>query len=141
MTAVDPAQVVSAFLAAMRRGDDAAVWEQFSDEARRFIVERARRRGMDAETARALLEGSADPDLRREFLAQVMAGLTKDLEGLRLDMIVPGEPVGEGDRRVVDLAEAFTIPAGPQLPPLPVASLELRLEGDAWRVERLRRHA
>lgn len=132
-----PQVAAAAFLEAMRAGDDLALWELLSAEAQRFVIDRAVRRGLSAEVADSLLADDADPDVFRGFVADVFAGVTKDLEGVRLDRVGLDESHAANGKVTVTLVESFATGPGAPLPPLPVASLVFAPAGDGWMVERL----
>ncbi|NND03899.1 MAG: hypothetical protein HKN91_14050 [Acidimicrobiia bacterium] len=130
-------EAADSFLRAVRTGDDVLLWSLFSTQARQFIVERARRKGLTSETAADLLSDAADEDVRRGFIADLMAGVTKDLENVRVERIRLGDSRNEADSVTIDIVEVLVTGVGPELPPLPVASLVLSLEETSWRVDRL----
>lgn len=127
------------FLTAIYEGDSELIWDLFASGAREYVITRGLRRGMAAEPAQAILEGTADDLERVQFLGDLLAGLEKDLENVDLSRVVIADEVEdlETGRARVRFLERFVVPAGPQLDPLPVGSIELVEEGGEWRVERL----
>lgn len=128
----------AAFLAAIEDGDAQTVWECFSTSARRFVVERGVRRGLSPEAGASILDGTATEHFHRQFIEDVLAGLRKDLELVRIPLVevAPPSPLDDHRVRVVYL-ERFDVPVGPPLEPLPVGSIDLVSEDGVWRVERL----
>lgn len=138
MAVASPAEVAAAFLAAVDRGDPHAVWECFSGGARRFVVDRGIRRGLSPAAGESILDGTATPHFREQFLDDLLAGLRRDLELVRLPLVEIGPVIGLGDHKVsVTYLERFDVPVGPPLEPLPVARVELIDDAGEWRVEKL----
>lgn len=135
---VPPTEVASGFLAAIERGDPVTVWDAFSIGAQRFVVDRGIRRGLSPAAGMSILDGSADPHFHRQFLDDVLAGLRRDLEGVRLRLVVIGDTKTLDAPRVkVTYLERFDVPVGPPLEPLPVGSVELVHEQGVWKVDKL----
>lgn len=132
-----PADVASAFIHAVAWGEHHDVWSLLGREGRHSVVRIATNRGLDPAVAARLRDGTALPAERDVFLADLVNGLRNDLIGIDLDTLgFVDDPAPEPDRcRVI-----LTTPMPAALDPaggLPVASVELALEGDRWRVERL----
>lgn len=137
-TKASPTDAAAAFLTAIENGDSEDIWECFSTKARQFVVERGVRRGLSPEAGASILDGTATAHFRRQFLDDVLAGLRRDLELVRLPLVEIGSASRLDEHRVrVTYLERFEVPLGPPLEPLPVGSIELIEEGGAWRVERL----
>jgi hypothetical protein len=135
----DSAQgAAAAFLTAIDQGEANAVWECFSTGARQFVIDRGIRRGLSPVAGASILDGTASPHFRDQFLEDLLAGLRRDLELVRLPLVEIGTVSPLDDRRVrVIYLERFDVPLGPPLEPLPVGSVELVEEDGGWRVERL----
>lgn len=131
-------EATAAFLTAIDQGNAHAVWACFSTGARQFVINRGIRRGLSPVAGASILDGTASPHFRDQFLEDLLAGLRRDLEGVRFPLVEIGALAPLDDRRVrVTYLEAFDVPLGPPLDPLPVGSVELVEEDGAWRVERL----
>lgn len=133
-----PVSAATRFFEALRSGIARDIWQSFSHEARTFIVERGVRRGLGPTLAEAILSNRADSELMADFLDDVRAGLERDLESVRLELVEfgPAMTVDEGRTRVVYF-ERFDIPFGPPLDPLPVGSVYLTAEDGGWKIDRL----
>lgn len=134
-----PSEAAEQFLMAIKEGDPGAVWTSFSSGAKEFIISRGVRRGLPPELGNALLEETADVLDHVEFLADLLAGLAKDLERIDMDrVIVDPQPTELADGRVkVVFLEEFYVEVGPQLDPLPVGSLEMVRTAARWEVDRI----
>lgn len=134
-----PSEAAEHFLAAIKEGDPGTVWNSFSPGAKDFIISRGVRRGLPPELGNALLDGTADVLDHIEFLADLLAGLAKDLERIDMDrVVVDAQTTQLADGRVkVVFLEEFYVEVGPQLDPLPVGSLEMVRSGRKWEVDRI----
>lgn len=133
-----PGEVAAEFFGAVGRGDGERVWGLFSQRARHFVVDRAVRRGLGPEVGRAILDESVDATTRRSYLEDLLAGLGRDLEGIRLDLIEIGDETSTDDGRIrVTVLERFLVEVGTPPPPLPVASVIVTAEGGEWKVDHL----
>lgn len=124
------------FVEAVVWGEHSVVWDLFGLEARTTVLRVASKRGMDEGLAARLRDGTAAAGEQEEFLADLINGLRADLAGNDLDALeyeldpVPPEP---DKARVV-----LNVPVAPMLGgALPVASVELSMEGGAWMVDRM----
>lgn len=134
--ALAAAQAFFAALAA-RRAD--AVWAAFSDRARDYIINVGHERGMDFDLAARLRAGSASEQEMESFLADLLAGLERDLRGVdlsRLAFEAKAEPEAPMQVRV-----NYLVTIGPQIEgvqtAIPAGSLVLALEEDGWKLERI----
>jgi hypothetical protein len=131
-----PMAAAKSFVDAVVWGDHRAVWDLFGLEAKTTVLNVARKRGMDDALVARLRDGTASDSERNGFLADLLNGLRADLAGNDLDAVeyeLDTEPAEPGRAVVV-----LHCPLPPTLGgTLPVASVELSEDGDAWRVERL----
>lgn len=133
-----PSTVAAAFFQAIRDKDAISVWQAFSHSARTYIIDRGIRRGLAPEDAAAILDDTADPVILDRFVGDVLQGIAKDLELVRLDLVELGPPTSaDGSRTRIVYFERFEIVAGPPLDPLPIGSMILVFEHGSWKVERL----
>jgi len=135
--AAGPDEAARTFVGAVAWGEHHVVWEMLSTEAKRVVMSIATSRGMPEPLAARLRDGTATSAEIDQFRGDLVNGFRADLLGTDVDTL--GYEVDEtvfepGTARVV-----LVVPVpDPRLGRgLPAASLEMRQEGDDWRVERL----
>jgi hypothetical protein len=136
----------SAALAAAERffmsvlyGDRQALWDLFSAGARQFIVRRGVERGLDPGLGASVSSGQIGGEAAAAFLADLLAGIRKDLEHVDLSDLAfdsVAEPHAPLQVRVTYLQTLGTT-TGPAISAFPAGSLLMILEDDRWKVERL----
>ncbi len=124
------------FVDAVVWGDHRSVWELVGSAGRTEVLEVATKRGMDEGLAARLAAGSASEGETNEFLTDLVNGLRSELAGNDLDHLIyelDTDASGGGRAKVV-----MFVPLHPNLGgTLPIGHLEMVVEGDAWKVERL----
>lgn len=133
-----PEETTRAFVHAVVWGEHHLVWEMLGSEAQRTVMEIATSRGMPEPLAARLRGGSATPAELDQFRGDLVNGFRADLLGVDIDTlgydVLDPSLFEAGSARVV-----LVVPVpDPRLGAgLPAASVELRLDGDDWRIERL----
>lgn len=127
------------FFEAVKAGDARRLWDIFGENAKLWVINIGQERGMGIDLASRLRQGIAGEDEEAEFLADLMAGIQRDLSGLdfsRMAFESKVEPEAPMQVRV-----HYLMQLGPQMgdltPAIPAGSLILTLEDSGWRVERL----
>lgn len=131
--------VAEAFFTAAKTGDARAVWDLFSENARNYVVNVAQERGMAVDLASRLRLGTASDAELDDFLAELIAGLQKDLSGVdfnRLAFESKVEPEAPMQVRVNYLQSIGPLVAELQTA-IPAGSIVLSYDAEEWRVERL----
>jgi len=124
------------FIDAVVWGEHHKVWELIGVEGRTEVLEVATKRGMDEALAERLKSNVGSPAETNEFLADLVNGLRADLAGNDLDNItyeLDEEQSGPGRAAVKMFVPLHPLLGGT----LPIGTLFLVTEGDAWKVERL----
>lgn len=131
--------VAESFFNALKSGDGRALWDLFSENARNYIINIGQERGMEFELASRLRAGTASDEELDDFLADLVAGIQRDLAGLdfaRLALESKVEPEAPMMVRVT-----FLQSLGPMIDELqtaiPAGALVLSLEDSQWRLERI----
>ena len=117
-------------------GDHNKVWDLIGAGGREEVLEVATKRGMDEALAERLKGNVGSPAETNEFLADLVNGLRAELAGNDLDRITYG--IDEDQTGPGRTAVKMFVPLHPLLGgTLPIGTLYLVAEGDAWKVERL----
>ena len=135
--AIDGATVAAAaFVDAIVWGEHNKVWDLIGSAGRAEVLEVATKRGMDEGLAARLSAGTASDGETNEFLGDLVNGLRSELAGNDLDHVTfQLDPEGSGGGRA---KVVMHVPLHPALGgTLPIGTVELVTEGDAWKVERL----
>ena len=132
-----PEETARAFVQAVAWGEHHLVWEMLSTEAQRVVMGIATSRGMPEPLAGRLRDGTATQAEVDQFRGDLVNGFRADLIGVDVDTLEY-----EADEAVFEPGTARVVLLVPVPDPvlgsgLPAASLELRDEAGAWRVERL----
>ena len=132
-----PEETARAFVQAVAWGEHHLVWEMLSTEAQRVVMGIATSRGMPEPLAGRLRDGTATQAEVDQFRGDLVNGFRADLIGVDVDTLEY-----EADEAVFESGTARVVLLVPVPDPvlgsgLPAASLELRDEAGAWRVERL----
>jgi len=117
-------------------GDHNKVWELIGTGGREEVLDVATKRGMDEALAERLKSNVGSPAETNEFLADLVNGLRAELAGNDLDNItyeLDEEQSGPGRAAVKMFVPLHPLLGGT----LPIGTLFLVTEGDAWKVERL----
>jgi hypothetical protein len=131
--------VAERFFTAVLYGDRRGLWSLFTPSARRFILRRGREKGLPAEVAEMILAGDLHGSEAEVFLADLMAGIRRDLEAVDLGAVAlssVAEPHAPLQVKVTFLQTLGEGP-GPTVAAFPAGSLLLALDGDEWKVDRL----
>lgn len=134
----DPVKTAEQFLATIAAGDHRSMWEQFSEDARAFVINIALERGMDFDLGSRLRQGTASDEELDEYLQELLEGLKRDLRGVDFDALTfsEPEPVGHEEVKVTYLVEfEQTLVDEPMR--MPAGSIMLRPEGGGWKVARI----
>ncbi|MEO5678177.1 MAG: hypothetical protein ABIS47_00750 [Acidimicrobiales bacterium] len=135
--AADQAETARTFVQAVAWGEHHVVWDMLGSEAQRVVMGIATNRGMPEPLAARLRDGTATTAELDQFRGDLVNGFRADLLGVDVDTLeydVDPAPLEEGTSRVVLVVPVPDPVLGAGLP---AASLELRQEDGAWRVERL----
>ncbi len=132
-----PAETARTFVQAVAWGEHHTVWDMLSDEAQRVVMGIATSRGLPEPLAARLRDGTATQIEVDQFRGDLVNGFRADLLGVDVDTIEY-----EVDEAIIEPGTARVVLLVPVPDPrlglgLPTGSLELRQEGEAWRVERL----
>lgn len=133
----DAADAASRFLGALRFGDEKALWELFSDRARRRIIDVGEEQSLPAAMAGRIRSETASADEMTSFLADVVDGVRRDLEWsniARLRTEVVTETAVDARVALVEPL-AITLPGSPA--GLPAAWLNMTREGDSWLIDHI----
>lgn len=117
-------------------GDHNAVWALIGASGRDEVLDVATKRGMDEALAERLRGNTGSPAETNEFLADLVNGLRSELAGNDLDHItyaVDEEQTGPGKTAVKMFVPLHPLLGGT----LPIGTLFLVAEGEAWKVERM----
>ena len=137
MTDSDPViGVAEEFIDGVVWGDHNKVWELIGPGGREEVLDVATKRGMDEALADRLKSNVGSPAETNEFLADLVNGLRAELAGNDLDQITFGideEYTGPGRAAVKMFVPLHPLLGGT----LPIGTIFLVPEGDAWKVERL----
>jgi hypothetical protein len=131
-----PEGFARAFVDAIAWGEHRRVWELLGREGRRTVLRVAVGRGMDEALSARLRDGTASPSETDAFLADLVNGLRADLAGTDLDTVEyhQDEVAAEQGATWVILTSPLPAALGGEVP---VGTMELVQESDAWRVTRL----
>ena len=132
--------VARSFVDAVAWGEHRTVWTLLGADARKTVLRVALGRGMDDVLVSRLRDETAAPNEYDEFLADLVNGLRADLAGADLDapvFQVTEDAVGNGHAAVVLATPLPAELAQHGIDSLPVATIDLVLEGDEWKVERV----
>lgn len=127
------------FLAAIDKADHRGVWEQFSENAQAYVLNRAVDRGMDFDLMSSIRDGTASEEDLDTYYQELLEGLRRDLRGVdfsRLKYEASPEPETTRQVRVVYLLE-MDMAIGDQRPSIPAGSVLMAPQGESWKVERL----
>lgn len=127
------------FLTAVDKSDHRGVWEQFSDNARAYVLNRAVDKGMDFDLMSSIRDGSASEEDLDTYYQQLLEGLRRDLRGVEIGSLkyeAKPEPETTRQIRVVYLVE-MAMQIGDQKPSIPAGSVLMAPQGGEWKVERL----
>ena len=117
-------------------GDHNAVWDLISSGGRDEVLDVATKRGMDEGQAERLRTNTGSPAETNEFLQDLVNGLRAELAGNDLDHIT--FEVDEKETVPGRTAVKMFVPLHPLLGgTLPIGTVFVVPEGDAWKVERL----
>ncbi len=135
--AAAPGEAAQTFVQAVVWGDHHLVWEMLSTEAQRVVMGIATSRGMPEPLAARLRDGTATKAELDQFRGDLVNGFRADLLSADVDTLQY-----EVDEAVFEPGTARVVLVVPVPDPrlglgLPAASLEMRQEGDEWRIERL----
>ena len=142
----NPAETARIFVQAVVWGEHHVVWDMLSSEAQRVVMTIATGRGMPEPLAARLRGGTATSAELDQFRGDLVNGFRADLLGVDVDTLeydtLESGNLESGGAEVFEPGTARVVLVVPVPDPrlgagLPAASLELREEGDAWRVERL----
>jgi hypothetical protein len=131
-----PEGFARAFVDAIAWGEHRRVWDLLGQDGRRTVLRVAVARGMDEALSARLRDGTATPSETERFLADLLNGLRADLAGSDLDTLEyrQDEVTAEGGPTWVVLTSPLPAELGGEVP---VGTMELVQEGNAWRVARL----
>lgn len=131
-----PEGFARAFVDAIAWGEHRRVWELLGQDGRRTVLRVAVNRGMDEALSARLRAGTATAGETETFLADLVNGLRADLAGTDLDTLEyrQDEISAEGGATWVVLVAPLPAVLGGEVP---VGTMELVQECDAWRVLRL----
>ena len=132
--------VASSFVYAVAWGEHRTVWALLGVDARHTVLQVALGRGMDDVLANRLRVESAAPDEYDEFLTDLVNGLRSDLAGADLDepvLEVIDDDSANGHAVVVLATTTPAELAEHGISNLPVATIDLVLERDGWKVARV----
>lgn len=138
-TRAEAIDAAARFFAAIAAQDHDALWHEFSEDARAYVINLAVERGMDFDFGSRLREGTAGQEEFDDYARDLLAGIRADLGDLdfeRLTYEVAVEPSAPDKLRVtylVALGEALG--QGPSA--IPAGSLLMSYDGARWRVDRL----
>jgi len=132
-----PEVTARAFVQAVAWGEHHLVWEMLGAEAQRVVMGIATSRGMPEPLAGRLRDGTATQAEVDQFRGDLVNGFRTDLLGVDVDTLEY-----EADEAVFEPGTARVVLVVPVPDPvlgsgLPAASLEMREEAGAWRIERL----
>lgn len=132
---MSPVEVGKAFLDALRLGDEEQLWQLFSEDARLQILALGDRIGVPADVVARMRLGTALPDERTAFLADVLEGIRADFSTTDVSMLVPEDAIrGDGKIRVA-LVQPIASAPGFRLPPIPAGWLRLVEVDQTLRIE------
>jgi hypothetical protein len=138
-TKTEAIATASRFFAALGAQDHRALWEEFSEDARAYVINLALERGLDFDFASRLREGTAGDEEFDEYARDLVAGLRADVGNLDFDQLtyeVALEP-SEPDKLRVTYLVVMKGTIGDVPSAIPAGSLVLSHDGTRWRVERL----
>jgi hypothetical protein len=137
VTVASPEDAANRFVTALASGNERAIWELFSEEARRHVIDVGEHQGMPAILAGRVRAGSASAEEMDRFLVDLVEGLRRDLEGSTLHTLRSELMETDGARARVALIEplAVRLPSSP--PGLPAAWLDLARHDDQWQIDGL----
>ena len=132
-----PEDAAGKFIDALTWGDHIAVWWMFSEAGRRRIVEIGVDAGLDPVAGERMLDGSAHPDAREEFLVSLMHGLRADFDNLEGDRLVvePTDLFGP-DSALVDVTTEGFLPGTTW----PIGQFQLVHGPDGWQIDSFKPH-
>ena len=130
----DPAAVAARLIEAIALGDERAVWNLFSPEARGRIVDIGEDQGLPAALAAKVRNDTATPKEMEAYLVDVLDGLRRDLEWSTVTRLEPEVVLEAGDTARVALTEPLTVQLQGTPPGLPAAWLSL-VESDGWYID------
>lgn len=137
MSDTDPAiAAAEEFIDGVVWGDHNKVWELIGTGGRDEVLDIATKRGMDEALADRLKSNIGSAAETNEFLADLVNGLRAELAGNDLDHItyeIDTEQTASGRAAVKMFVPLHPLLGGT----LPIGTLFLVTEGDAWKVERL----
>lgn len=128
--------IAEVFIEGVVWGDHNKVWDLIGAAGRDEVLEVATKRGMDEALAERLRSNTGSPAETNEFLADLVNGLRSELAGNDLDQItyaLDEEQPGPGKAAVKMFVPLHPLLGGT----LPIGTLYLVTEGEAWKVERL----
>lgn len=127
------------FFAALAAWDHRALWEEFSEDARAYVINLALERGMDFDFAGRLREGTAGEEEFDEYARDLLAGIRADLGDVassQLQFEAAAEPSAPDKLRITYLV-AMSGALGDVPAAIPAGSLLMSHDGGRWRVDRL----
>lgn len=125
------------FFGAIADGDPDGLWEAFTEDARAYVLNLAIEQGLDFDVGTAIRDGTARPEDREEYLANLLEGIRHDLRGVDLDNLTY-EMAREPETDKIRLSFMVQVGVGPQGGHrIPAGSLLMAREGGIWKVDRL----
>lgn len=128
------------FLTAIDKGDHRGVWEQFSEQARAYVLNRAVDRGMDFDLMSAIRQETASEEDLDTYYQELLEGLRRDLRAVEISrMTYEAKPEPESTTRQVRVTYLLEmdVAIGNQRPSIPAGSVIMAPEDGRWKVDRL----
>lgn len=127
------------FFQAIAAGDNRALWDSFSEDARAYVVNIALERGMDMDFASRLRDGTAGDAEFDEYTSDLLAGVRADIGNLdyaNLAFEAAADPHAPEQLRVTYLVQMSEAIGGVQTA-IPAGSLLMTEDRGEWKVQRL----